>query len=177
MPTASIQNQSSPAATSRPATKPGTMQKVLVAYDFSTASEAALRYAIEIARTFDSEIVLAHVETPETLGDRMDDGLARAKLEQMAEHHDLSLVVNQLKSDVIKVSYLIRSGSPTDVLVQLVADLKPDLLLIGAYGYHAAHRVTLGSTAEYLLRSVNQLRIRPRWERSARSFVRQNALS
>ncbi|WP_433965299.1 universal stress protein [Tunturiibacter gelidiferens] len=42
---------------------------------------------------------------------------------------------------------LLRAGSPADVLTQTVADLKPDILFLGAYG-------VLGSTAEYLLRTL-----------------------
>lgn len=155
MQTASAQNRHSSSSRPREATEPATLHKLLVAYDFSSASETAFRYAIEIARTFHSEIVLAHIETPATLRDRMDNGVAKAKLEQLAERHDLSLIADQLKSEGIKVSYLIRSGSVTDLLVQIVAERKPDLLLMGAYGYHAADRITLGSTAEYLLRSVS----------------------
>ena len=155
MQTASAQHEKFPIASSREATKPAVLQKLLVAYDFSGASEIALRYATEIARRFHSDIVLAHIETPETLGERMDDGIAKAKLEQLAERHDLNLVANRLRSEGIEVSYLVRSGSATDLLVQLVAESKPDLLLMGAYGDHPADRITLGSTAEYLLRSLS----------------------
>jgi nucleotide-binding universal stress UspA family protein len=154
MHSASVQNQNSASLMTQEVTKPATLQKLLVAYDFSSASDTALHYAIEIARTFHSEIVLAHIETPETLRDRMDNGVAKAKIEQLAERHDLNLLADQLKSEGINVSYLIRSGSATDLLVQLVAEGKPDLLLLGAYGHHSADRIMLGSTAEYLLRSV-----------------------
>jgi len=131
MQTVSVHKQNSPAPIPQEATKPAALRKLLVAYDFSSASETALRYAIEIARTFHSEIVLAHIETPETLRDRMDDGVVKAKLELLGERYDLNLLADRLKSEGIKVSYLIESGSVTDLLVQLVAELKPDLLLIG----------------------------------------------
>ena len=98
---------------------------------------------------------MAHIETPITLADKMDAGVANAKLEQLKEHHDLDLLANRLRSEGIKVSYLVRSGSATDLLVQLVGECNPDLLLMGAYGYHAGDRITLGSTAEYLLRSLS----------------------
>jgi nucleotide-binding universal stress UspA family protein len=149
----STQNEYTPVPVAQESTKPSVgLDTLLVAYDFSNAAGKALQYARALARVFHSEIVLAHVEP---VGERMADCLSSAKLEQAAERHDLDEIANQLKLDGIKVSYLIRSGSPTDLLVQLVAERKPDLLLIGAYGYHAGDRITLGSTAEYLLRSVN----------------------
>lgn len=154
MQTASIQQANLPVALSPGTTKTPLLQKLLVAYDFSNASEIALRYATEIARRFHSEIVLAHIETPETLGDKMDAGIARAKVEQLTERHDLDLLANQFRLEGIKASYVARSGSATDLLVQLVSECKPDLLLMGAHGHHAADRISLGSTAEYLLRSL-----------------------
>ncbi|HEV2576299.1 MAG TPA: universal stress protein [Acidobacteriaceae bacterium] len=152
---APLQKQNPPATVFPEAAKQAVLQKLVVAYDFSTASETALRYAIEIARTFHSEIVLAHIETPGTLSEMMDEGVAKAKVEILAERHELDQLSTQLQSQGIKASYLIQSGSPTDLLVQLISERKPDLLLMGAYGYHAADRITLGSTAEYLLRSVS----------------------
>jgi len=155
MQTVSGQQQNSAKALHGMATETAVLKKLLVAYDFSKASEIALRYATEIARRFGSEIVLAHIETPEMLGDKMDAGAAKAKLEQLTEQHDVDLLANRLRSEGIKVSYVTRSGAATDLLVQLVSECKADLLLMGAYGYHAADRITLGSTAEYLLRSLS----------------------
>ena len=131
------------------------LQRLLVAYDSSNAAAKSLRYAIALAKAFDAEVIIAHVETPQVIGGRMDDGLANIKLEQAEERHDLQMITNHLKQEGIKASYLIRSGSPTDLLVQLVGEYKPDLILMGAYGHHAAERITLGSTAEYLLRCLN----------------------
>lgn len=133
----------------------GELKRLLVAYDFSSASETALRYAVEIAKFFRSEITLAHIETPAIVNERMDDGAGEARHEQLAERGDLRVISDRLQSEGIEASYVIRCGSPTDVLVQLVSERRPDLLLMAAYGFHAADRISLGSTAEYLLRLLS----------------------
>lgn len=85
----------------------------------------------------------------------MGEGFAEARSERLDDLQDLALLANHLQSLGIKSSYVIRTGSPADLLVQLAAERKPDLLLMGAYGFHAPNRSTLGSTAEYLLRSLH----------------------
>ena len=54
----------------------------------------------------------------------------------------------------VDTRWLLRAGSPADVLTQTVADLKPDILFLGAYGNDRLDRKVLGSTAEYLLRTL-----------------------
>ena len=152
---ASTEHENSPVDLSREvAKKKAVLQKLLVAYDLSSASGIALRYATEIARRFNSEIVLAHIQSAATLDDKTDAGLANANIEQPTERQPLDLLANQLRLKGIKVSHVARRGSVTEVVVQLVAECKPDLLLMGAPD-HAADHTTLGSTAEYLLRSLS----------------------
>ena len=135
--------------------KPLALKTLIVASDFSTGSSLALSYATEIAKAFGSEIILAHIQPPESVGDKMDDDLAAARSERLDDLQDLDILVNGLRSQGIKSSYIVRTGSPADLLVQVAAERKPDLLLMGAYGFNTANRSTLGSTAEYVLRSLH----------------------
>ncbi len=134
--------------------KPLALKTLIVASDFSIGSSLALSYATEIAKAFGSEIVLAHIQSSESVGD-MDTGFATARSGRLDDLQDLGLLTNRLQSQGIKASYIVRTGSPADLLVQLAAERKPDLLLMGAYGFHALNRNTLGSTAEYLLRTLH----------------------
>ena len=65
----------------------------------------------------------------------MDDGLATARSERLDDLQDLGLITNRLRSQGIKSSYIVRKGSAADLLVQVAAEQKPDLLLMGAYGF------------------------------------------
>ncbi len=131
------------------------LKTLIVASDFSAGSSLALSYATEIAKAFGSEIVLVHIQSPESVGDKMGDGLTAARSEHLGDLQDLGLIAKRLESQGIKSSCIVRTGATADLLVQLAAERKPDLLLMGAYGFHTTNRSTLGSTAKYLLRSLH----------------------
>jgi nucleotide-binding universal stress UspA family protein len=67
------------------------------------------------------------------------------RLEQMA---------NRSRRRGVDTRWLLRAGSLADVLTQAVADLKADILFLGAYGNNRLDRKVLGSTAEYLIRTL-----------------------
>jgi len=137
----------------RPSPSPSPrLQNLLVAYDFSGPACRALAYAREFARIFRSRITLASVETPDEVAEDLesDDQAAR----EAAATRNLEQVAYALHINGIRSSAVHRVGSPTDLLVQLASQLKPDLLFMGAYNHSAADRATLGSTTEFLLRSL-----------------------
>jgi nucleotide-binding universal stress UspA family protein len=129
------------------------LQNLLVAYDFSDPADRALSYAREFARRFGSRIILASIETPAELSEALESGVAGE--EQASEVRDLEQIAYGLHLQDIRSSAVRRVGSPSDVLVELAAELKPDLIFMGAYSHSAAERSTLGSTTEFLLRSLN----------------------
>jgi nucleotide-binding universal stress UspA family protein len=127
---------------------------LLVAYDSSEPSEAALQYAIEFAVQYKSIITLAYVESSLDYAADLEGGYA-----QMSYTRDQLLRILQATSDrltklEIENKVLHRTGNVSDVLVQLAADLRPDMLFLGGYGFRAAKSGHLGSTAEFMLRSM-----------------------
>jgi hypothetical protein len=54
----------------------------------------------------------------------------------------------------VDMRWLLTAGLPADVLTQTVADLEPDIFFLGAYGNDRFDRKVLGSTAEYVLRTL-----------------------
>lgn len=133
---------------------PTALQHLVVAYDFSETAAMALGYARVIAKRFESQITLAYIETPAELNDAMEGGFAQAGSSRAGELTDLEQVTATLLKEGIRAGALIRGGPTTDILVQLAAELHPDLLFLGAYGHHGVNSTQLGSTAEFLLRSL-----------------------
>lgn len=125
------------------------IRKILVAHDGSPASENALNDAIEIARAFDSEIVLTRVELSD--GDLTSTSLAARKSETVSELEQLQ---QQLAQQDVKSHILVRTGIVGDTLFDITHKERGDLLMLGAYGHGRRDRQTLGSTAEHLLRSI-----------------------
>ena len=128
-------------------------QNLLVAYDSSAASETALQYAITLARVFDSFVTVVFVQPPSDLAVAIEGGLSRMKESYREIADELESVAQNLKAEGIRNRVMHRAGTVADVLVQLAAESETDLLLLGAHG-HKKDLLRLGSTAEYMLRSM-----------------------
>jgi nucleotide-binding universal stress UspA family protein len=125
------------------------IRKILVAHDGSQAAENALKDAIDIAREFNSEIVLVRVELP---GDDYSSTSLAADKSEAAD--DLQQIHNALSQQGIQSHILMRTGLVGDTLFDISHKEHGDLLMLGAYGHGRRDRQTLGSTAEHLLRSI-----------------------
>lgn len=125
------------------------IRKILVAHDGSPTAKIALQDAIDLAREFKAEIVLARVELPG------DDFSSIAYAARKSENtSDLEHIQQELTQQGIKSQILLRTGLVGDTLFDLSHKENSDVLMLGAYGYGRRDRQTLGSTAEHLLRSI-----------------------
>lgn len=128
-------------------------QSLLVAYDASEASETALQYAIAVAHDFGSVVTVVSVLPPSDLAIEMEGGFGRWQAHQQLIE-DLQQVGNRLTAEGVRNRIVHRAGAVADVLVQLASDEKADLLLLGAYGHQRMDHPRLGSTVEFMLRSM-----------------------
>lgn len=129
------------------------LHNLLVAYDSSESSTTALRYAIALALRFGSFVTIASIRSPADLSLDMENELGmKESTRQITE--DLESVIRQLETLGIRRRTVQGIGAVTDVLVQLAAEYETDLLLLGAYGRRKMDHPRLGSTAEYMLRSM-----------------------
>lgn len=128
------------------------IRNVLLATDFSPASQAALPYACAIARRFGGTLHIVHVVGPEPMigplgSPYLDVGreneLARRKLVDFANTASLS-TVRHWKT--------LHRGPVCDVLFRLVDDWDIDLVILGTHGRRGLKYFILGSVAEYIVR-------------------------
>lgn len=122
------------------------LRKIVVAHDGSASATKAFKDARALAMRYHSEIVLAHVQPPgEDFPTHLDYSENAAELDALKE---------QLTVAGIKVKTVVRSGIVGDMLFDISSQEVADLLMLGAYGRGSVDRLTLGSTAEHLLRSL-----------------------
>lgn len=132
--------------------KPYILSKMIVAHDASESSDKALDDAVLLARRFDAEVILAHVQSPTDPGASDESGALRhARREAVS---DVEALAYRLASGGLRSRGVVRAGSVGDTLFNLCCEEQADLLLMGAYGHGSRDRQTLGSTAEQLLRAV-----------------------
>ena len=133
------------------------IRRILVPTDFSDNSNAAVRFAAELADKFAAEIVLLHVvqdlalvlpdavmPTP-VATPNLDDMIASAKT-------GIGNVVAALGLTRLNPKSEVRVGAPATEIVVAAGDLKADLLCISTHGRTGLAHLLLGSVAEKIVR-------------------------
>jgi len=150
-----------------------TFQRVLVATDFSSGSESALRVATRLAKLADAELVIAHAwEVPTALGTELpapSDTVTELRNDALQGIDAARRQAEALGAS--RVSTMILEGEPSNAVVGAAADGLFDLVVVGTHGRTGLTRVLLGSIAEKIVRrsSCSVLVVRPTDE--ARPFT------
>lgn len=132
---------------------------ILVPYDFTEPSEAALDIAVTLAAPFEAELHLAHVIHPPsyvygseflTLSSfQVPDLLADSERRLRAVADDISSAVGRVEVHVLE-------GVPVaDTLSDLAASLHADLITMGTHGRTGLAHLLRGSVAERTLRRAH----------------------
>jgi len=123
------------------------LDNVLVATDFSPASGEAVLYATAIARRHNSKLFIAHVVTSRSESALMD-GWRAGQAEITAQ-----LLANRL--DGLEHELIVKPGQVGEVLAQLIADKRIDLVVVGTRGRTGVLKLLLGSVAENIFRRAS----------------------
>jgi nucleotide-binding universal stress UspA family protein len=141
------------ASSPRSVDTPARDHHILVCLDGSPHSEAALPYAISLARAFGSAVTLAHVLEPrhDHPGPQTTDPLvweisrqeARGYLER--QQHAVSAMLER------PVEISLEQGHPAERIVALAAERGADLTILGSHGQGGITGWNLGSTVQQVL--------------------------
>jgi nucleotide-binding universal stress UspA family protein len=127
------------------------LKNILYATDFSTASEAALPYALSIARRFGSKLIAVHVVTPDfTPALPPADWPAIVEAEQTQAREDAKRLEEKLAGIPHEVAF--REGGIWEVFSEIIESRGIDLLVIGTHGREGVEKMMLGSVAEEAFR-------------------------
>ncbi|MGD1024200.1 MAG: universal stress protein [Candidatus Sulfotelmatobacter sp.] len=135
-----------------PSQKSIAFKHVLMATDFSEASQRALHFAIAIARRHGSMLSVMHA-IPAEPHDRIPIGplpreLDRRRLEAESQ---LSLLEEQAPFKDLQHELLLERGDAWEVLASEIQGEKIDLLILGTRGRGGLKKLALGSVAEQVL--------------------------
>ena len=133
------------------------LKQVLVATDFSDASEAALRYGRALAHAFGATLHVIHV-VPDVLSlpwsGPPETGTA-GTLQMDWEQHARERVGLMLTDDdrlVLRAQVAVRSGDPVRQIVEYAMSHGIDLAVLGTRGRGPVAHLLLGSVAERTVR-------------------------
>lgn len=125
------------------------MKRILVATDFSTRSDRALRRATLLARQTSAEIVLVHV---------VDDDQAPRLLK--AEEREATQLIDDLAASLREIDRVpckghVMLGEPFQVIASIAEDIDADVVVMGPHRRQALRDVFIGTTVE---RTISRIR-------------------
>jgi nucleotide-binding universal stress UspA family protein len=126
---------------------------ILVGIDFSDSSAGAMFHALTLAERLHAVLHLAHVTPPQSnlavptdIGFNMptefeDATRARERMEQ----------VRAMLGAKTPVELHLRMGDPVRGLIDLINEVRPDMVVIGSHGRSAVMRMLLGSVSTQII--------------------------
>jgi len=132
--------------------KPVSLKNILYLTDFSEPSEAALPFAIEIARAYGASVYALHVLVPSTLTYMTPESPAAAiEWQEEAAQNEMQRVDAQLMG--LPHETIVERG--TDIwstLEQAIREHAIELIVLGTHGRTGVQKLLLGSAAEEVFR-------------------------
>ena len=135
------------------------LNRVLVATDFSEPSMAALRYGRGLAAAFHAALHVVHV-VPDSMAlpwATMADGLAMADVQKQWEREArerLEQLIPENERPGLAVRLVTLAGDPVRQMTAYAADHDVDLLVLGTHGRGPLSHLVLGSVAERIVRTA-----------------------
>jgi len=126
-------------------------KNILLATDFSVASEKAFRCATAIARRHGSKIYLVHVVPPESNSFIPEPTLERQRHEA---EHEMEILASRSELTQIAHETVLRVGSLWTVLSAVIRDQNIELVVLGTHGRGGFKKLVLGSVAEEVVRGA-----------------------
>jgi nucleotide-binding universal stress UspA family protein len=126
------------------------IKTILHPTDFSERSEYAFRLACSLARDYGARLIVLHVAAPPM-------AVGGEGMLMLTADTDLDLL--RAKLDLIRpgdpkvlVEHLLYEGDIINYILQVVADEKCDLIVLGTHGRTGLTRLLMGSVAELVVR-------------------------
>lgn len=130
-----------------------TFQQVLLATDFSEASQRAFDYAVAIARRYGAAFTVVHAIPPEPRDQIPLEALPRELNRRRLEaEQKMTRLAEEAQVDDFNHRLLLKQGSVWDVLASVIDREQIDLLVLGTRGRGGLKKLALGSVAEEVLR-------------------------
>jgi len=124
---------------------------VLVPTDFSSTSDAALRYATQMALTMGARVYLLHV--PGKTGEHFEASFPFAQFDPAArERLDSFLTADEI--DRLHPQYVVRVGPTAEEITRYADICEADLIIMGTHGRSGIAHAVMGSVAEQVVRTA-----------------------
>ncbi|WP_298520126.1 universal stress protein [uncultured Methanobrevibacter sp.] len=130
-------------------------KKILVPTDGSEFAKKAQKQALFLAKVSGAEIIAVSVtENNFVQGLPLNDEVFQ--LNQILNERSVENLkeFDKLNEDSIKISHVIREGSPARVILEVAKDENVDLIVMGSSGKSGFDRFIMGSVADKVVNSA-----------------------
>jgi len=134
---------------------------ILCPTDLKERSDNAVIKAVQIAHQFGSKITLLNIH--EDFMDKEEREMLRVSVDKMKEKYkriaidskeEMKAVIHKLHADDIEVDYLLHSGKPEKVIVEIAEQLGTDLIVIGTDGKDNVKDFIVGTITEHVINAA-----------------------
>lgn len=132
------------------------IRRIMHPTDFSGASSAAFRRAVDMAKTNTAELLLVHVIT--SVVPIMTDGYVSPRVYEDLEaaaradgQKQLDKLVRKARQAGARVKGLLLEGVPHERIAQAARSKKADMVVMGTHGRTGFAKLVLGSVASRVL--------------------------
>ena len=136
------------------------VQKILCPIDFSPASDAALRWAADLARQIGGELEVVHSWQLSAYAQPTSE-LANESRRQLGVEMDAALARAQLAG--VRVHSQLRLGPPEEEIVKAATELGADIIIMATTGKTGIQHFLIGSVAERVMRASPVPVVTVRW--------------
>lgn len=132
------------------------IKKILLATDFSPASEKAASYARALARRYSSTVEIAHVFDPSVVTSYEEAIVGLPVKERLRiANEDLERLRDDFSASGINARTISPEGHrPSVGLLKVAKEHEVDLIVAGTHSKSGVAKLILGSTAEQLIRNA-----------------------
>lgn len=136
------------------ATAPVQLKNILYATDFSLHSNAALPYALSLARKYSSTVLAVHVISLSPFSKSIPTLAWQSLVAQAVKeaHEGMSKLEAKLRD--VQHETIIRKGEIWNELSTITAEKGIDLIVVGTHGRTGMSKVLMGSVAERIFRQA-----------------------
>ena len=131
-----------------------TLDRIVLATDFTPSSEKAASYAVGLAKRFESTLSLVHIVDLSAVA-RSEEAIVGLPLDQI--RHDSAENQERLLNEVTMAgiratAQTLEAHLPAAAIVNFATELRADLIVTGTNGRHGLSKAILGSCAEGIIR-------------------------
>ena len=132
-------------------------KKILLPTDGSEYAHKAAKHAIWAANLCNADIIVLNVVESSKLPEIIAVDVEHKLINMLMEEGNTALDnISRLldKSPEINVSFIIKEGSPANIILQTVEENDIDLVVMGNSGKHGFNRLLMGSVAEKVVQNA-----------------------